>query len=100
MNLRLPPDEIQRMKEFSLVCAMHPLKAVDLHVYHAATRGFFFSHSSPMYGPNAGLGWPMINRYPPLFLCLFRPFGFFPLWVVAGLWAGLEVVFLKLFLRV
>ena len=55
-----------------VVCAMRPLKAVDLHVYHAAAKSFFLQ-SGDMYGPNQEFAWPMLYRYPPLFLCLFRP---------------------------
>jgi len=75
------------------VCALRPLKAVDLHVYHAAARSFFL-RSGPMYGPNQEFGWPMIYRYPPLFLCLFRPFASLPLSAVAGIWAASKVVLL------
>lgn len=75
------------------VCALRPLKAVDLHVYHAAARSFFLL-SGPMYGPNREFGWPQLYRYPPLFLCLFRPFASLPLSAVAGIWAALEVLFL------
>jgi hypothetical protein len=75
------------------VCALRPLKAVDLHVYHAAARSFFLL-SGPMYGPSQEFGWPLIYRYPPLFLCLFRPLAFLPLSAVAGIWAGLEVLLL------
>ena len=74
-------------------CALRPLKAVDLHVYHAAARSFFLQ-SGPMYGPNQEYGWPMIYRYPPLFLCLFRPFAPLALSVVAGIWAALKVMLL------
>jgi hypothetical protein len=63
---------------------------VDLHVYHAAARSFFLL-SGPMYGPNQEFGWPQLYRYPPLFLCLFRPLASLPLSAVAGIWAGLEV---------
>jgi hypothetical protein len=75
------------------VCALRPLKAVDLHVYHAAARSFFLL-SGPMYGPNQEFGWPMTYRYPPLFLCLFRPFASLPLNVVVGIWAALKVLLL------
>jgi len=37
------------------VGALRPLKAVDLHVYHAAARSFFLLFGS-MYGPNQELG--------------------------------------------
>jgi len=77
----------------SVVCANRALKAVDLHVYHAAARSFFLQ-TGPMYGPNEEFGWPMLYRYPPLFLCLFRPFASLPLWTVAGIWAALKVFLL------
>jgi len=47
-----------------------------------------------MYGPNAVFGWPMFYRYPPLFLCLFRPLALLPLRAAVGLWAGLKVFLL------
>jgi hypothetical protein len=75
------------------VCALRPLKAVDLHVYHAAARSFFLQ-SGPLYGPNQEFGWPMTYRYPPLFICLFRPFASLPLSVVVGIWAALKVLLL------
>jgi hypothetical protein len=75
------------------VCAHRPLKAVDLHVYHAAARSVFFL-GGPMYGPNQDFGWPMTYRYPPLFLCLFRPFASLPLNVAVGIWAALKVLLL------
>ena len=75
------------------VCALRPLKALDLHVYHAAAKSCFLQ-SGPMYGPNSELGWPMLYRYPPLFLCLFRPLAFLPLWAVAGIWAAAKVLLL------
>ncbi len=73
-------------------CAWH-LKAADLRVYYAAASSYFY-HSGPMYGPNAVFGWPMFYRYPPLFLCLFRPFALLPLRAAAALWAGLKVFLL------
>jgi len=72
------------------VCALRPLKAVDLHVYHAAARSFFLL-AGPMYGPNQEFGWPLLYRYPPLFLCLFRPLASLPLSAVAGIWAGMGI---------
>ena len=81
----------------SSVCAWR-LKAADLRVYYAAARSYFY-HSGPMYGPNDVFGWPMFYRYPPLFLCLFRPFALLPLRAAAGLWAGLKVFLLGPLLR-
>lgn len=77
------------------VCAMRPLKAVDLHVYHAAAQSFFLQ-SGAMYGPNQEFGWPMLYRYPPFFLCLFRPLASVPLAAVAGIWAASKVLLLGL----
>jgi len=75
------------------VCAIRPLKAVDLHVYHAAARSFFLM-SGPMYGANQEFAWPMIYRYPPLFLCLFQPLASLPLSAVAGIWAASKIMLL------
>ncbi len=52
-----------------------------------------------MYGPNAVLGWPMLYRYPPLFLCLFVPLALLPLRAAAAVWAALEVFLLGWLLR-
>jgi len=76
-----------------IVSALRPLKAVDLHVYYAAARSFFLL-SGPTYGPNQEFGWPLLYRYPPFFLCLFRPLASLPLRAVAEIWAGLELVLL------
>ncbi len=75
------------------VCALRSSKAMDLHAYHAAARSYFLL-SGPMYGPNQEFGWPMIYRYPPLFLCLFRPFASLSLSVAQGIWVGLEILLL------
>ena len=83
----------------SVVCALRSRKAVDLHAYHAAARSYFLL-SGPMYGPNQEFGWPMIYRYPPLFLCLFRPFASLSLSVAEGLWVALETLLLGLLLGV
>src|SRR6266567_5400435 len=57
-----------------VVCAMRPLKAVDLHVYHAAAKSFFLQSGS-MYGPNQEFAWPMLYRYPPLVSLHVPPIG-------------------------
>ena len=75
------------------VSALRPLKAVDLRVYYAAARSFFLL-SGPMYGPNQEFGWPLLYRYPPFFLCLFRPLACLPLRALAGIWAGLGLLLL------
>jgi hypothetical protein len=45
------------------------------------------------------MGWPMVYRYPPLFLCLFRPLALLPLSTTTALWAALKVVALGLVIR-
>jgi len=62
----------------TLGCAWHPLKAAELGVDYEATRSFFYQ-SARMYGPNSVLGWPMLYRYPALFICQFRSFAILPL---------------------
>lgn len=74
------------------------LNALDLRVYYWAARSFFIE-SGPMYGGNAHLGWPMLYRYPPLFLCLFRPLALLPLRAAAGVWAAFEILLLGWLLR-
>jgi Glycosyltransferase family 87 len=80
-----------------LVCALD-LRAYDFRVYYWAARNFFIE-SGPMYGPNRMFGWPMVYRYPPLFLCVFRPLALLPLRAAAGVWAALQVFLLGWFLR-
>jgi hypothetical protein len=80
-----------------LVCALH-IQGGDFRVYYWAARSFFLD-SGPMYGPNRMLGWPMLYRYPPLFLYLFRPLALLPLRAAAGAWAALQVFLLGWFLR-
>jgi len=76
-----------------VVCALRAQKAVDLHAYQAAARSYFLL-SGPMYGPNREFGWPMLYRYPPLFLCLFRPFASLSLRVAQGIWVALGAALL------
>lgn len=78
----------------ALGCASHPLRAADLRVYYETARSFF-GQSGPMYGANRVLGWPMVYRYPPLFVCLFRPLAILPLKAAVGLWAALKVFLLR-----
>lgn len=74
-------------------CERRGLKAADLRVYYETARSFF-DQSGPMYGPNSVLGWPMIYRYPPLFLFLFRPLALLPIGAAGGVWAALKVFLL------
>lgn len=52
-----------------------------------------------MYGPQSGVGWPQVYRYPPLFLVLFIPFAFLPLRLAAISWAALKFGALALLAR-
>jgi Glycosyltransferase family 87 len=65
------------------------LRSVDFPVYHYAARKMLTS-SGPMYGPQSGIGWPQVYRYPPLFLVLFIPFALLPLRLAAVIWAALK----------
>jgi hypothetical protein len=74
------------------------LRSVDFPVYHYAARTML-SRSEPMYGPQSGIGWPQVYRYPPLFLLLFIPFALLPLRVAAIIWAALKFAVLALLAR-
>jgi Glycosyltransferase family 87 len=74
------------------------LRPVDFPVYHYAARTML-SRSGPMYGPQSGIGWPQVYRYPPLFLVLFIPFALLPLRLAAILWAALKFAVLALLVR-
>jgi hypothetical protein len=74
------------------------LRPVDFPVYHYAARKML-SHSGPMYGPQSGIGWPQVYRYPPLFLLLFIPFALLPLRLAAVIWAALKFAALGLLAR-
>jgi hypothetical protein len=70
----------------SYVAARRP---VDFPVYHYGTR-HMLARSGPLYGPESGVGWPQVYRYPPLFLILFIPFALLPLRLAAVIWAALK----------
>ena len=74
------------------------LRPVDFPVYHYAARNML-SRTGPMYGPQSGIGWPQVYRYPPLFLLLFTPLALLPLRVAAIIWAALKFAALGLFAR-
>jgi hypothetical protein len=74
------------------------LRAVDFPVYHYAARTML-SRTGPMYGPQSGIGWPQVYRYPPLFLLLFIPFALLPLRLAAIIWAALKFAVLALLAR-
>jgi hypothetical protein len=73
-------------------------RSVDFPVYHYAARNML-SGSGPMYGPQSGIGFPQVYRYPPLFLLLFAPFAFLPLRLAAVVWALLKFAVLGLVAR-
>ena len=70
----------------SYVAARH---SIDFSVYYITARTMLF-HSGPLYGPQSGLGYPLVYRYPPLFLLLFVPFVLLPLKSAAFVWAVLK----------
>jgi Glycosyltransferase family 87 len=74
------------------------LRSVDFPVYHYAARNML-SRTGPMYGPQSGIGWPQVYRYPPLFLLLFIPFALLPLRIAAIIWATLKFAALGLLAR-
>jgi hypothetical protein len=74
------------------------LRSVDFPVYHYAARNML-SRTGPMYGPQSGIGWPQVYRYPPLFLLLFIPFALLPLRLAAIIWAALKFAALGLLAR-
>jgi glycosyl transferase family 87 len=74
------------------------LRSVDFPVYHYAARNML-SRTGPMYGPQSGIGWPQVYRYPPLFLLLFIPFALLPLRLAAIIWAALKFAVLGLLAR-
>ena len=74
------------------------LRSVDFPVYHYTARTML-SRTGPMYGPQSGIGWPQVYRYPPLFLLLFIPFALLPLRLAAIIWAALKFAVLALLAR-
>jgi Glycosyltransferase family 87 len=64
-------------------------RSVDFPVYHYGARKML-SGTGPIYGPESGIGWPQVYRYPPLFLVLFIPFALLPLRLAAIVWAALK----------
>src|SRR5437879_1776369 len=82
----------------ALLSYVAPRRAVDFPVYHYAARKML-SRTGPMYGPQSGIGWPQVYRYPPLFLLLFVPFALLPLRFAAILWAALKFTALGLLAR-
>src|SRR5205085_6827170 len=73
-------------------------RSVDFPVYHYAARRML-SGTGPMYGPQSGIGWPQVYRYPPLFLLLFIPFALLPLQLAAFVWALMKFAVLGLLAR-
>jgi Glycosyltransferase family 87 len=73
-------------------------RPVDFPVYHHGTRKML-SGTGPIYGPESGIGWPQVYRYPPLFLVLFIPFALLPLGLSAIIWAALKFLALGFLAR-
>ncbi len=73
-------------------------RPVDFPVYHYSTR-HMLARSAPLYGPESGIGWPQVYRYPPLFLILFIPFALLPLRLSAIIWAALKLLTLGFLAR-
>lgn len=73
-------------------------RTVDFPVYHYAARKML-TRTGPMYGPQSGIGWPQVYRYPPVFLLLFIPFALLPLRIAAIIWAALKFATLGLLAR-
>jgi hypothetical protein len=73
-------------------------RPVDFPVYHYGTR-HMLAGSGPLYGPESGIGWPQVYRYPPLFLILFIPFALLPLRLSAIIWAALKLLTLGFLAR-
>lgn len=63
--------------------------SVDFLVYYHAARVLVDGHGA-LYGPQSGIGWPQIFRYPPLFLLAFLPFALLPLKTALVLWVALK----------
>ena len=63
--------------------------SVDFLVYYRAARVLVDGHGA-LYGPQSGIGWPQIFRYPPLFLLAFLPFALLPLKTALVLWVALK----------
>ena len=73
-------------------------RSVDFPVYHYGARKML-SGTGPIYGPESGIGWPQVYRYPPLFLVLFIPFALLPLRLAAIIWAALKFLALGFLAR-
>jgi hypothetical protein len=73
-------------------------RPVDFPVYHYGTR-HMLAGTGPVYGPESGVGWPQVYRYPPLFLILFIPFALLPLRLSAIIWAALKLLTLGFLVR-
>jgi hypothetical protein len=73
-------------------------RSVDFPVYYYSARKML-SRAGPIYGPESGVGWPQVYRYPPLFLVLFIPFALLPLRLAAIIWAALKFLVLGFLAR-
>jgi len=72
--------------------------SIDFLVYYHAVRVLVYGHGA-LYGPQSGIGWPQIFRYPPLFLVVFLPIALLPLKTAVVLWLALKCAVLYFLLR-
>ena len=70
----------------------------DFLVYHHGARGVF-EGTRPVYGEDSGVGFPMIYRYPPLFLLVFAPLSILPLQISAAVWVIAKIILLIVLLE-
>jgi hypothetical protein len=68
--------------------AYHP---VDFGQYPAEVHSLLGGQRE-LYGPQSGLGWPMVYRCSPVFLFLFFPLALLPIHFAAAVWAVLQFV--------
>jgi Glycosyltransferase family 87 len=75
---------------FSVVSFSKPaIHSVDFLVYYHAARVLVNGHGA-LYGPQSGIGWPQIFRYPPLFLVAFLPFALLPVKPALFVWLAVK----------
>jgi Glycosyltransferase family 87 len=72
--------------------------SVDFLVYRATAHAML-TRVAPIYGPKSGLTWPLVYRYPPLFLLLFVPFALLPAGLAVFIWTALKFVVLYFLAR-
>lgn len=81
-----------------IVVSKPATQSIDFLVYYHAARVLMDGHGA-LYGPQSGIGWPQIFRYPPLFLVVFLPIALLPLKTAVVLWLALKCAVLYFLLR-